>query len=126
MDSSAAAKLLLQEDESAALEAAVGGCRLVASALLRTELVRATRRHLPEPGLLFSIDAVVRRMDLIPVDASVLASACNVDPRSLRTLDAIHLASAMMIQPELDAFVTYDRQLAKAAAAAGFRVESPA
>jgi predicted nucleic acid-binding protein len=55
----------------------------------------------------------------------VLSSAASVEPPELGTLDAIHLATALPLAAELDAFVTYDRQLARAARGAGLRVESP-
>lgn len=126
MDSSAVAKLVLLEDESEALEDAVRGCRLVGSSLLRVELARAVRRHRQGPDLLPVVGRVVDRMDLVPVDAATLTLASNVNPVVLRTLDAIHLASALVVRADLDAFITYDRQLADAASAAGLAVEAPA
>lgn len=61
-------------------------------------------------------------MDL---SAGVRVLARAVAPASVSTLDAIHLATALQTRGELDAFVTYDKRLADAAAAAGLHVEAP-
>lgn len=62
---------------------------------------------------------------MIAMDAAVLLRAASLEPPELRSLDAIHLATALSVEPVIEAFVTYDRQLGRAAAAAGLRVESP-
>ena len=126
LDASALAKLLLTERESPALERRVAGQRLVTSALSRVEVSRAVRRGLadPEPALAL-FEEILGRCVVLPVDAGMLGAAAGVEPPTLRTLDAIHLASALLLADELDAFVTYDRQLGTAAAKAGLLVEAP-
>lgn len=126
LDASALAKLLLTEKESPVLERRVAGERLVTSALSRVEVSRAVRRGLadPEPALAL-FEEILRRCVVLPVDAGVLGAAAGVDPARLRTLDAIHLASALPLVDELSAFVTYDRQLGAAASRAGLPVEAP-
>ena len=65
-------------------------------------------------------------VEVIELDADLSARAASVEPAMLRTLDAIHLASALLVAEELDAFVTYDVRLADAARAAGLIVAAPA
>jgi len=59
------------------------------------------------------------------VSRDVLAAAARVKPAQLRTLDAIHLATALEIATELDTFITYDGKLSDAAQAAGLQVTQP-
>lgn len=68
---------------------------------------------------------VLDSMSLVRADHSVLDRAARLQPPALRSLDAIHLASALELDEALSAFVTYDRQLERAAAAAGLSVETP-
>ena len=77
----------------------------------------AARAHLPA-----AFDGVA----LIELSSEVAAAAADLAPPTLRTLDAIHVASAQSVGGELAAFLTYDARLAEAAGAAGLRVESPA
>jgi uncharacterized protein len=95
----------------------------VASDLARTEVIRAIRRSGGSTEVL--AEQVLGTIDLIAIDGAVLGGAADAEPASLGTLDAIHLATALSIAPQLDAFITYDRDLARAAAAAGLPVESP-
>lgn len=59
------------------------------------------------------------------VTRDLLLAAAKVQPAHLRTLDAIHLATAMDLSSELDSFITYNIKLAEAAVLAGLRVEQP-
>ena len=68
---------------------------------------------------------VVDELDLVELDEELLFDAAKVGDAGLRTLDAIHLATALALRDDLDAVVTYDVRLAAAAEAEGFRVESP-
>ena len=88
------------------------------------EVSRAVARHpaTAHPHLLAAFDGVA----LIELTAEVASVAAGNRPLTLRTLDAIHLASAQSVGSELAAFVTYDTRLAEAATAAGLHVESPA
>jgi predicted nucleic acid-binding protein len=70
-------------------------------------------------------DGVLRRMTFVDIDRPVIELAARLQPATLRTLDAIHVASAMQLGSELRSFVTYDQRLADAARAAGLTVVSP-
>jgi len=124
VDSSALVKLAVREAESAALRRYLGRRRpLVSSALARTEVVRAL--------LPFGSEAVRRgrdvlaRVELLRVNDRVLDAAGLLGPADLRSLDAIHLASAEQLGMDLRGFVTYDERLASAAAGRGLRVVRP-
>jgi hypothetical protein len=121
VDASAVAKLCLDEPESTAIERRVRGCRLISSTIVEVEVTRATSRVVPDDvcGPILSV------VGLLAVDRAILLAAGRVPPPQLRTLDAIHLASALQLGSDLEAFVTYDRQLADAATGAGLPVESP-
>jgi predicted nucleic acid-binding protein len=125
VDSSALVKLAVREPESAALRRYLGRRRpLVSSALARTEVVRAL---LPlGPDAVRRGRDVLARVDLLRVNDRVLDAAGRLEPAELRSLDAIHLASAEQLGSELREFVTYDERLALAAAGRGFRVIRPA
>jgi predicted nucleic acid-binding protein len=62
---------------------------------------------------------------LIDMDAALLDEAASVEPPGLRSLDAIHLATATLLGDELAAFLVYDTRLAAAARGAGLPVASP-
>lgn len=71
-------------------------------------------------------NAVLAAISLLAVDERVLDGAAAVGPPSLRTLDAIHIATALMLEDELDTLVTYDRRMQEAAEALGMVVVAPA
>lgn len=124
LDSSAATKLVVAEPESAALAARLEGRELVASGLLVPEVSRAVRRvhgHALDGVLAEVLDLIA----YVAVDRPLLARAAELDPPALRTSDAVHLASALLLGPRLDAFVAYDDRLLEAARAAGLPVEHP-
>lgn len=124
-DTSALVKLVLEEPEAAALRlylAEVGP--VVTSALTATELVRAVRRV--NRDLEAAANAVIDALTLADLEVGILAAAGTLAPPQMRTLDAIHLATALALGDELDALVTYDTRMAAAARAAGLRVEAPA
>lgn len=126
LDSSALLKLLHEEAESAALAdwlTARTGTPLVSSALAKIEVVRACRRI--NPATLREAAALLTGLDLIPLNGAVIDQAADVGETTLRSLDAIHLASALLIQAELTAFVAYDRRLAEAASTAGLELLVP-
>lgn len=94
------------------------------SAVLAVEVIRAVRRQ----GTVLEIEnaqAAVRAVALVPLDATVVERASSLQPGVLRTLDAIHLATALSLEAQLGALVTYDRRLAEAALAAGIEAVSP-
>ena len=124
LDSSALVKLAVQEPESSALRRYLARRRLViSSALARTEVARAL---LPSGA-----DAARRGQDvlasveLLRISDRVLRAAGAMPPVDLRSLDAIHLASAELLGSDLGAFVTYDMRLASAATVRGLRVVQP-
>jgi predicted nucleic acid-binding protein len=129
LDSAALVKLVREEDETRALVSWLNeraGQRLVASALVDVEVPRALRRS--QPGVLGAVAATLARIDRIELDAAVRATAAAyVDPL-LRSLDAIHLATADQLVAsgkDVSAFVTYDKRLAEAARACSFSVVAP-
>lgn len=125
LDSSAIVKLAVRERESEALRAFLRRRRpLVSSALARTEVLRALM-PLGERGLKRGSE-VLARIELVKVSDRILDDAGRLLPESLRSLDAIHLATAKLLGPELAALVTYDERLGQAASAEGWRVEVPA
>lgn len=72
------------------------------------------------------LDAVLQNIALYQVDRDVLDRAALVEPATLRSLDAIHLATAMSFGNDLGSLITYDHRLASAAHAAGIAVLTPA
>lgn len=125
LDSSAAVKLVVHELESDALVRWLPvSVPLVSSALLRTELLRAVRRE--DPQRLERARATLRRIDLHAIVEGVLDAAGSVDPVNLRSLNAIHLATAHRLAADLDAIVTYDRRMIEGARRLGLPVASPA
>ena len=124
LDSSAIVKLAVREAESAALRHFLRRrSPLVSSALARTEVLRAL---LPAGEKAIARGrSVLRRLDLVRVSPRVLDAAGLWLPPGLRSLDAIHLATAQELGSELRAFVTYDGRMAEAAKQIGYRVLNP-
>jgi uncharacterized protein len=120
-------KIIFREAESEGLRAWLASNPdpiQASSEIVRTEVGRACRKLGPdsaEDGL-----GLVASLSLIPVTRDVLDSAVGAEPLSVRSLDAIHLASAMSIQVELAAFVAYDRRLQAAAQQLGLPLVAPA
>ena len=123
VDASAFVKLVVPEPESDAMTRAIAEWpRAVSSALLTVEVRRAgTRAGADRIGIERALAAVT----LLPVTAEVRERAAGLPPPGLRTLEALHLASALLVRTELGAFFAYDRRLADAAAAAGLEAQSP-
>ena len=126
LDSSALLKLLFEESESAALAQWISeraGTPMVSSELARLEVVRATRRL--DADVVPAARTLMSQLDLIPVNGALIDEAADVGDPLLRTLDAIHLASALSIRGDLTAFVAYDNRLVAAAEAAGIESIRP-
>ena len=125
LDTSAAVKLVQEEHGSAALLAWMSerDRGLASSALLHTELLRATRRS--HPDLLVQARALLDHVTLIEIGWDVCERAGLLDPDGMRSLDAIHLASALALAEDLEGIVTYDERLAAAALAVGLDVVAP-
>jgi predicted nucleic acid-binding protein len=126
LDTSAALKLLREETHSKAFAAFYDSratTAWVSSSLLRIEVVRAVNRTLP--ALLPDARELLQAFDYIRIDDGIVDAAMHEPDRTLRSLDAIHLATARVIGDELDAIVTYDDRLSAAATEAGFTVTCP-
>jgi uncharacterized protein len=126
LDTSAVLKLIVQEDESDALEAWLGergNVPRATSALTRVELVRACRRL--DPDLVPAATGLLRGLDTVPLRDRVLDTAAALPDRDLRSLDALHLASALTLGDALDVLVAYDHRLLDAAARAGVPTGAP-
>ena len=115
---------MVAESETPALLEALRGRTLVASELARTELLRAVLRVAPQR--IAKAEALLGRLLLVRLDTELLDGAGRLEPAELRTLDAIHLQSALLLGDDLEALVTYDLRQAAAARTAGLRVSSPA
>src|ERR1035437_11145636 len=123
LDSSAFVKLVLPEPETPALLAALEGVeRLVASEILEIEVLRATRRGGGDTAAARVQLAAVR---LLPLSSEIRKRASELDPPSVRSLDAIHLATALSIGDRLDGLYTYDERMSLAARNAGIHVQAP-
>lgn len=123
-DSSALVKLVLDERESNALRSYERQVtRIVSSELVRTEVARAVARVTESASR--RVAEILQAVQLVPLSTSLLSEAGRLSPAALRSLGAIHLASALLIRPELEAFVAYDDRLLDAATALGMPVASP-
>ena len=124
LDSSALVKLAVDEPESAALRRHLRRRRtLVSSALARTEVLRALLPAGPEA--VAAGRQALALCDLVRINDATLNRAAALLPHELRTLDAIHVATALRLEDELGALVTYDGRMADAARAVGVRVVAP-
>jgi len=127
LDSSALVKLAITEAESASLRrwlAERPHLVLVSSSLVRAEVPRTVWRA--DPSALPEAYQVIRRTTEIQITDGLLTKAASVRPAILRTLGALHLASALILRADLTAFVAYDQRLLAAARDAGLPVASPA
>jgi predicted nucleic acid-binding protein len=125
LDTSAFVKLVVAEPESPALRRAITQWpQRASSTLLRTETIRALRRS-GNTGQVPAARRLLRGIRMIRVDEPLLDRAADLEPGELRTLDAIHLASALQIGQDLGVVIAYDIRLKAAARAYGLAVESP-
>ena len=95
----------------------------IASALVEVEVPRAVRRAAPE--LAPRAARVVGQIAVVEMSEPIRARAAALEPSSLRSLDALHLATALEIGDDLDAVITYDARMAHAACSLGLRVLAP-
>ncbi len=127
LDSSAIVKLVQREAESNALRRFLRrhrNDRRVTSALARVEVVRAISGG--GPDAIAHARRQLARVDEIAIDRDLLDTAAILAPgERLRSLDAIHLASAQALAPDLRAVVTYDRHMAAAGHVLGMIIEAP-
>ncbi len=126
LDSSAIVKLVLPEPESLALRSFLASDEdHVSSSLARVEVLRTVRRVDDTEDRRRDAERSLARISLVDMRGPLLGKAGTLGPPNLRSLDAIHLATALSLDG-LDAFVTYDHRLADAAREAGLAVVSPA
>ena len=124
LDSSAIVKLVMVEPESAALRRYLRRRRpLVSSALARAEVARALL-PLGEQAVRRGKE-VLGRLQLIRISDRLLVASGQLPPPELRTLDAIHLATALELGPDLARVVTFDERLGAAAVSVGCSVAAP-
>jgi uncharacterized protein len=126
LDTSAALKLLAAESHSrsfAAFYDESAGASWVSSALLRIEVVRAVVRAMP--AALPDARDLLLAFDYVSIDDEIVDAAMNEPHRMLGSLDAIHLATARLLGPDLDGLATYDERLAAAAKDVGLPVVDP-
>lgn len=130
LDTSAAMKLVRPEEHSAALSRWIGerpGMAVLSSVLINVELSRATHRSAPDQ-LMRSVE-VLRGVGTVSLSASVTVKAAGYPDAELRSLDAIHLATAQHVVSvtghELEGFLAYDTRLLAAAERVGLPVAAP-
>jgi uncharacterized protein len=126
LDSAAVVKLVHAEAESPALRAWLGEraeTGWVSSVLVEIESFRALARYAPEAAT--RLHPVLDQIDLIDLSPRVRILAQTIRPVTIRTLDAIHLGTALSIRRSLTSFATYDKRLLGAATAAGLPADSP-
>lgn len=123
LDSSAIVKLVAREPETPELvEAVRADPEVVSSALAWTEIIRAVRRA---RGRIARAREVLEGIALVPIDDGIIRGAADLAPVGLRTLDALHIATALSLGEDITSLVTYDDRLAEAAATAGIEVIAP-
>jgi predicted nucleic acid-binding protein len=124
LDTSVLGRVLLDEPDTAAIRRELGRFdRHISSRLLRVELHRLGLLK----GMLQYVDELLSGQVLIPLDEEILTAAESIAPSAVRTLDAIHLATAVRLAGagQLDTLMTYDKQLAAGAREHGLTVLSP-
>jgi uncharacterized protein len=116
VDTSALLKLVWNEEHSEAMHAFLQEKRderAVSSVILRVETRRSVRQAAPD--LVPRADLLLTRVGTIGLNSAVVESASRLPDPGLRSLDAIHLATALVLGPEVSAFVCYDKRLLTAA-----------
>jgi predicted nucleic acid-binding protein len=126
LDSCAVLKLIRAEEHSVALNQhlASSGADMISSELTRVEVCRALSRERTRERTRLKTNALLHEIARLPL-ATVIEIAADLGTRTVRTLDALHLATARMLGPALTEFITYDERLAHAARAAGLPVITP-
>jgi uncharacterized protein len=123
VDASAFVKLVIAEPESDALGDALAGLAMTSSAMLEVEATLVVRRRQPR-----SFNAVRRLLGsvrLVDVERAIRRAAGDLEDPGLRSLDAVHLATALSLGERCGAFFTYDERLIAAARAHGLTVTVP-
>jgi uncharacterized protein len=100
-----------------------GDADQLASAIVEIEVVRAVRRAAPD--LTPQAQRVVSQISVVEPTEAIRARAALLEPATLRSLDALHLATALELRDDLDVLVTYDGRMSAAAEALGLAVLAP-
>jgi hypothetical protein len=125
-DASALVKLVRREPETDALAATLApDAKLVASEIAEVELLRALRRRGGGSAAADLGRSKLENVRLLPLSSQIRRTACELQPAQLRSLDAIHLATALQLGELLDGFYAYDTRLIEAARRVGLRVLAP-
>jgi hypothetical protein len=121
LDSSALTKLVIDEPESASLQTVLQGRSLMTSRVAVVEVTKSVARSNPiaDPSKILAL------VTLLELDADVASVAATTGGPGLRALDAIHVATALLVGAELESFITYDARQSEAASAAGLLVIAP-
>lgn len=121
LDSSALTKLVIDEPESATLQTVLQGRSLMTSRIAVVEVSKSVARSNPiaDPSKILAL------VTLLELDAAVASVAATTGGARLRALDAIHVATALIVGAELESFITYDARQSEAASAAGLHVIAP-
>lgn len=125
VDTSALIKLVVAEAETSALLSWLQAADRapVSCDLARTELLRAVCRVAPDRAV--QARTVLDSVTLVEVSTAMFAEAGRLNPMLLRSLDAVHLAAALVLGDDLEGLVTYDDRLAEAAQLNGLVVVAP-
>jgi predicted nucleic acid-binding protein len=123
LDTSAFVKLLLEEPESRALDEAVDAFRWTSSAILEVEAMQAVRRL--QPTAVDAVRTLLGAVRMIDLDADIRRAAGDLPDPGLRSLDAIHLATALSLGERCGTVFAYDERLIAAARAHGLSVTVP-
>jgi predicted nucleic acid-binding protein len=125
LDASAIVKLVVRETETDALRRFLGSAELVSSEVVTVEVPRASYLKTGDPQTIGHSEQILRRFFLVGLDDGLRRMAARAQPPELRSLDAIHLVSALQMSSRVEAAVIYDRRLAQAARDGHLIVQSP-
>jgi predicted nucleic acid-binding protein len=124
LDTSAFVKLCWPEPESEALHTYLRSWPLrVSTTLLLTEALRAAQRQ--PAARIERTQRLLQLMPLLEVDRALFRQAGLLGPSNMRSLDAVHLAAAMSLGPDLGTVITYDERMTAAATLFGLPIASP-
>lgn len=125
VEASALVKLVIHELETLELRAALASHEQVVSSDLSTvEVTRVAYRADGEPGIVRARAALLN-VNSIPIDRRTIDTSSRLPPPSLRSLDAIHVATALGFVEDAVVFYSYDHRALEAARTAGLAVASP-
>lgn len=126
LDASALVKLVAVEPESSALAQLLGDWESrITSRISTVEVTRAARRP-ARPELVERASAVLDGVSFVELNPEIARLAGLLDPPTLRSLDAMHVASALSLGADVGPFLSYDARMQEAATAAGLDVRAPA